>query len=151
MRRNVWLEVPVVYVLLLAVERFLAPERPGFFGISPHPYWIGVLLFALRYGLGAGFYAGAISAGAYLSRLWLAGDRFRFDDPEVDLTTSVFAVPSLTEFGRYRLEFEARLRYEIFKDLFFAINLFDSFDSRPPIEGLERNDFGITTSIGWSF
>ena len=76
---------------------------------------------------------------------------FRFDDPEVDLTTSVFFIPSLTEPGRYRLELESRLRYEVFKDLFFGINIFDSFDSRPPVVGLERNDFGVSTSIGWSF
>jgi hypothetical protein len=75
---------------------------------------------------------------------------FKFDRPEMDLTTSFNTVPSLTDQGRIRLDFDAQARIEIIKDLFFHITLFDNFDSRPP-EGAERNDFGINTGVGWSF
>ena len=40
---------------------------------------------------------------------------------------------------------------ELFKDLYWQLSLFESFDSDPPSALSSRNDFGITTSFGWSF
>jgi putative salt-induced outer membrane protein YdiY len=75
---------------------------------------------------------------------------FKFDRPEMDLTTAFNTIPSLTEKGRVRLDFDAQARIEIIKDLFFHITLFNNYDSKPP-EGAEKNDFGINTGVGWSF
>jgi diguanylate cyclase (GGDEF)-like protein len=89
-RRQVWLEVGVLCLLFYGVERLLFPGRPAFFGATPHPYWIGVLLFALRYGLGAGLLSGSSLSALYLYGVWTHGDRFRFEDPEFYLLPGLF-------------------------------------------------------------
>ncbi len=76
---------------------------------------------------------------------------FNFGDPETDITTTFALIPSLSDWGRFRMDLESRIRYELFKDFFWSVSLFDNLDSDPPLEGAERNDFGFKTSVGWSF
>ncbi len=76
---------------------------------------------------------------------------FNFGDPETDITTTFALIPSLSDWGRFRMDLESRIRYELFKDFFWSVSLFDSLDSDPPLEEAERNDFGFKTSVGWSF
>jgi hypothetical protein len=62
----------------------------------------------------------------------------------------------LTDFGRVRIEFETRIKYEVLKDFYLGLGLFDKFDSRPPVgndtvNGAIKNDFGIETTINWRF
>jgi hypothetical protein len=59
-------------------------------------------------------------------------------------------LPSLTESGRVRGEGSLRLRRELVSDLFFEILVYDSYDSRPS-EGSEKNDWGLSTSLGYTF
>jgi len=75
---------------------------------------------------------------------------FSFQDPEIDITTTLTVLPSLTDWGRVRADLDTRIQYELFKDFFWGVTLFDNYDSRPP-QGNETNDFGINTSVGWSF
>ncbi len=76
---------------------------------------------------------------------------FSFDDPEMDIVTTLTVLPSFSDWGRIRADLDTRIRYELFKDFFWSVTLFDNYDSDPPSEGSERNDFGIDTSVGWSF
>ena len=78
-------------------------------------------------------------------------DTYRFNSPEIQFTTNFLFIPSLTKTNRYRLQFNGKVRLELFKDLFWQFSLFETFDSNPPSETARRNDFGITTSFGWSF
>ena len=78
-------------------------------------------------------------------------EMFRFEDPEMDISTVVNIFPSLSSPGRIRLDLESRIRYEVFKDFFVSFSLFDNFDSDPPGSDVENNNFGISTSVGWSF
>ncbi|MFB3067787.1 MAG: DUF481 domain-containing protein [Acidobacteriota bacterium] len=80
----------------------------------------------------------------------LAWELFSFQDPEIDITTTLTVLPSLSNWGRIRADFDTRIQFELFKDFSWSATLFDNYDSRPP-EGNETNDFGITTSVGWSF
>ncbi len=80
----------------------------------------------------------------------IAWELFSFQDPEVDITTTLTVLPSLSNWGRIRADFDTRIQFELFKDFSWSATLFDNYDSRPP-EGNETNDFGITTSVGWSF
>ncbi len=75
---------------------------------------------------------------------------FNFGDPETDIVVSFSILPSLSDWGRFRMNFDTRIRYELFKDFFWSVSAYDQYDSRPP-EGTERNDFGVNTSVGWSF
>lgn len=83
--------------------------------------------------------------------LGLRHELFTWGQKETDITTTVIAFPSLSDLGRLRVEFNTRIRWEIFKDFFWSASAFDSFDSQPPAEDVERNDFGISSSFGWKF
>ena len=41
------------------------------------------------------------------------------------------------------------MKWEIIDDFFFRVGYFHNFDSKPPSD-LEKSDFGLTTSVGWS-
>lgn len=45
--------------LISAVNMIWFRVNLGFVGVSPHPYWLIVLMLASRYGFGAGFFGGA--------------------------------------------------------------------------------------------
>jgi hypothetical protein len=77
---------------------------------------------------------------------------FRYNDPELDLTASLKIYPSISDFGRVRIEFDTRIRYEIFKDFYWGLGVFDNFDNGPPIEtDSVKNDLGIDATIRWKF
>jgi len=39
----------------------------------------------------------------------------------------------------------------VWKDVFIAVTLFDTFDNRPPNAESAKNDVGVTLSFGWSY
>jgi hypothetical protein len=75
---------------------------------------------------------------------------FYLDHPKTDVNTIVTVLPSLTESGRVRGEASIKARREIVTDLFFEVSVYDSYDNRPS-EGAPNNDWGLTTSIGYTF
>lgn len=75
---------------------------------------------------------------------------FTYDTPKTRLKTALTVYPSLTENGRVRTEADVALSHELIEDLFVEISIYDSWDSQPPSEG-EKNDYGIVTSLGYTF
>lgn len=75
---------------------------------------------------------------------------FTYDTPKTTLTTSLTLFPSITESGRVRGNLDFALRRELIEDLFVEISVYDSYDSEPPEDG-EKNDYGIVTSLGYTF
>jgi len=63
----------------------------------------------------------------------------------------LFVLPSLTDGGRVRLELNSKYSRELVGDFTWNVSLFESYDSRPPVEDTQRNDFGINSTLGWSF
>jgi len=78
-------------------------------------------------------------------------DWFRFDSPELDWSTTLEIIPSLTESGRVRGQFDTTLKWEIFEDLFWQLQFYDSYDNKPQSVDASDNDFGITTSLSYDF
>jgi hypothetical protein len=79
---------------------------------------------------------------------------FRFDHPKLDSTLGLIVYPSITDFGRLRAEFNGRLRYELFRDFFITLHVFNHFDSRPGSEDVmdvSKNDYGIDATLTYSF
>ena len=76
---------------------------------------------------------------------------FTFGDHETDISTNLIVSPNLTTSGRYRVSFTSKIKREFIKDFYFSIDLFETYDSDPPQQGAKKNDFGITTALGWSF
>jgi len=76
---------------------------------------------------------------------------FTFDTPETQLDLKLFVYPGLSESGRGRAELDITLRRELLEDFFWDLSFYNSFDSQPPIEGLEKNDWWLVTGLGWSW
>jgi putative salt-induced outer membrane protein YdiY len=80
--------------------------------------------------------------------LGLKFSTFRFDSTEWINTLWVY--PSMTTTGRVRSTFDSSLYLDLVGDLYFRFGIYHNYDSRPPTD-TPKNDYGITTSIGWSF
>ena len=76
---------------------------------------------------------------------------FRYNSPELNLSTQLQLIPNLTASGRIRVEYDISLKWELIEDLFWELSFYDSYDSRPVIPGAEKNDYGVNTSLGWGF
>lgn len=76
---------------------------------------------------------------------------FKFNNPEVELNSILNVYPSFTTWGRVRVEYELKAKIELFSDFYFGINFYDNYDNQPPEIDAESNDWGITTSIGYSW
>jgi Protein of unknown function, DUF481 len=78
-------------------------------------------------------------------------ETFRFDSPELDLSSAIVVLPNVTTWGRYRIQAKGKAKIEILRNLYWSLTVYESYDSEPPSETSRRNDFGITASLGWSF
>ncbi len=78
-------------------------------------------------------------------------EKFRYDDPELSMTANLSVFPGLTEWGRVRIKFDGKLKYELFNNFYVGLSVFDAYDSDPPVSGVVKNDYGGSLSIGWSF
>jgi hypothetical protein len=58
--------------------------------------------------------------------------------------------PNLLQAGRYRLGFDSGVRVPLVGRLTWGVDIFERFDSRPPSK-VERNDFGVLSSVGIAF
>jgi hypothetical protein len=76
---------------------------------------------------------------------------FLFNEPEANVDASLYLLPSLTESGRVRSEAKLRSRYEIVEDLFFEVSLYGSYDTDADATAESKSDYGMTTSLGYSF
>ena len=73
-----------------------------------------------------------------------------FDIGDLDLLTSVYGYPSLTDAGRFRTDFSFDMRYEFAFDLFFGVGFTLNYDNRPA-PGSDPTDYVLQTTIGWEF
>jgi putative salt-induced outer membrane protein YdiY len=73
---------------------------------------------------------------------------FKFD--AYNVTSSLRVYPSLSTWGRVRFGSETNVSWEFIKDLYWNLRVYENFDSKPPINA-PKNDFGITTGLGWKF
>ena len=73
---------------------------------------------------------------------------FRFNSTDISSRFSLF--PSLTTPGRQRMQVTSDLRIKIVKDLWWGFHLYENFDSKPPVRA-DKNDLGVSTSLGWKF
>ena len=76
---------------------------------------------------------------------------YYYSSPKRSIDFSTNAYPSITDWGRVRLDFVLSTSIEVFKDFIAGINFYDKFDNRPPEGATSKNDYGITFSIGYKF
>ena len=78
----------------------------------------------------------------------IAYSRYIFNDPSVDLTSSFNYMPGITESGRNRAKLDIKLRWEVYNDLFWELNYYNSYDSAAE---QSKSDYSVVTSLGWSY
>ena len=76
---------------------------------------------------------------------------YAYDRPKTNLDATVLYYPSLSNWGRQRVQIDSALRRELWKDFFFSFSVYYSFDSAPPNPAASSNDVGLVTSLGWSY
>ncbi|MCD4665485.1 MAG: DUF481 domain-containing protein [Bacteroidales bacterium] len=76
---------------------------------------------------------------------------FRFKDPDIDITSNFSTYPSLTVKDRWRINYDIKVKIEIVDDLYFSLSYYINYDSKPPSETAAKDDYSITTSVGYSF
>jgi hypothetical protein len=76
---------------------------------------------------------------------------YRFSVPETTLTSSLKLFPYLTDFGRVRARMDVSLQRKFTRSLSLNLSLYDDYDSSPPGTRVVNNDFGIVTSLGYTF
>jgi hypothetical protein len=76
---------------------------------------------------------------------------YRFKDPETSLTLGLSLYPSLTESNRYRGNGSLSLTHKIAGDFTLGLTGYWSADTHPPDPTAEKNDYGVTFNLGYSF
>jgi hypothetical protein len=74
-----------------------------------------------------------------------------YDTPKTNFDLAFQYYPSLSNFGRQRIQFDSGIRREIIKDFTVSVNVYDTFDSEPPNSEFDRNDVGVVLSVGWTY
>jgi len=84
-----------------------------------------------------------------LSGTW---DWFRFDSPELDWSNTLQIIPSLTDKGRVRGEFDTSLKWEMIDDLNWALTFYSSYDNKPQSGAANATiDYGVNTNLVYEF
>jgi hypothetical protein len=76
---------------------------------------------------------------------------FAYDFPNTDVRVTAFGYLGLSQWGRFRLEASASLRREVFADFYIGFRAYESYDSDPATEGAQKNDWGLSLTLGYSF
>ena len=72
---------------------------------------------------------------------------FRLRTPSSRVNVSLEYLPSISQGGRNRLNFDTTLRQEFIKDMFWVLEFWSTYDSDPPPGAFSGTDYGITTSL----
>jgi Protein of unknown function, DUF481 len=76
---------------------------------------------------------------------------YTYDRPKTNLDINLQYYPSLSNAGRQRVQLDAGVKREFWKDVFVALNLYNTYDNRPPNPAADTNDVGVVLSIGWTY
>jgi hypothetical protein len=76
---------------------------------------------------------------------------FNWSGLSTDLSSRLSIQPVLNDRGRWRIGFSANLTQEILNLLYLRIGVVEEYDSQPPSADANKNDFSITTSLGWTY
>lgn len=74
---------------------------------------------------------------------------YKFTQPDIDLATTIMAIPSLTDSGRVRSQLDLSLSWKIIGDLHWKISIYDSYDNKPQTADTPTNDLGVNTSVAY--
>ncbi|MAE08996.1 MAG: hypothetical protein CL661_09585 [Bacteroidetes bacterium] len=76
---------------------------------------------------------------------------FKYTDPEINISTYINTYPNLTTAGRWRVNYYLDAKVEVINDFEVGINFYYNYDNKPVSSDASTNDYGITTTISYSF
>ena len=76
--------------------------------------------------------------------------KFHYSTPKISIDAHYTLYPSLTNWGRLRMDVQLDAKIEIFKDFNVGLSFYDLYDNRPP-GAASTNDFGVNFTIGYTF
>lgn len=76
---------------------------------------------------------------------------FRYSFPKLSIDAIYTIFPSLTDWGRVRMDFQLTTSVEVFKDFNVGLSFYDSYDSRPPQGATSKNDYSVNFTITYKF
>lgn len=71
-----------------------------------------------------------------------------FDTGDLDLLSTWYVYPSLTESGRWRSDFKVDTKYDLPHDFYIQMGITLNYDNQPAIQGNET-DYVFVISFGW--
>lgn len=69
---------------------------------------------------------------------------------DLSVQTAAALYPSFSQSGRYRVDFNFDMKYDLPLDFYIRLGLSYNYDNKP-IEGAEDSDYVFTTSFGWEW
>ena len=79
---------------------------------------------------------------------YLGAELDLFDIGDLNLHSTLYAYPSLTESKRLRSDFNLDVKYDILDDFYIKLSTTMYYDNRPAVEGAEL-DYTYGFSVGW--
>jgi hypothetical protein len=76
---------------------------------------------------------------------------FRFENPKINILFAQTVYYSLSQSGRFRNDGSTSVTWEIFKDFNLSFEPYNNYDSKPPVEGSDKFDFGVVFGIKYKF
>lgn len=76
---------------------------------------------------------------------------FSYDFPKTDIEVKTFFILGLTDWGRYRVDVDARFDRELISDFHIVVKGYYNYDSRPPSGGASKDDYQVSLSLGYKF
>jgi Protein of unknown function, DUF481 len=77
--------------------------------------------------------------------------QFKYSAPKLSIDAVYLIYPSITDWGRVRMDLQLNLKKELFKDFNVGLSFYDSYDSRPPAGAASKNDYGVNFTISYMF
>jgi hypothetical protein len=81
----------------------------------------------------------------------LDAEWFRYETPELDVSTQFAVFQRLSGEERTRGNLDVDFRWELVKDFFWGFSIYYSFDSSTETVDASSSDYGVVTSLGWTF
>jgi small nuclear ribonucleoprotein (snRNP)-like protein len=114
-----------------------------FFKHTNQTYWAGVAGLSLN---NESFNEGTESRNSL--EAYVGSELNMFDVGDLNLISSLYVYPSLTESGRLRTDFRFDAKYDLPLDFYIKLGLTLNYDNKPAVAGKET-DYVLGFSIGW--
>lgn len=94
---------------------------------------------------------GKSDLNSFESQITFAWRTYTYGFPELKWNTSFDYFYNFTSGNRHRIQFNLNASYELIDDLYLTATIYEAFDSKPPSETAQKNDWGTTFGIRYEF